>query len=767
MNFSKSALPARSLVGLLLLVGLALTGPVNAAPADAETESSASSRLADILEDEAARAELIRELRRQADSPATDAEQSATSDEQPISLSRRIARGSQAFAQGIVGEFSDAASSMSALDFSGIRTNLASFGDMAFDLGVVIIATVLGFIALRRLIQPGFAAANRWAEGGLGGAGLLRRVLAVMLAFIIDLLAILSAWVGGYLLALFGLSEAGVMDARQTMFLNAFLVIELFKLSIRTLFASRFAGLRLIPMAAEDAAYWNLWLARMSSFIGYGMLLVVPIINFNLSPALGRLMAMLIMGLAFVNALIIVLQNRQSVRDKLDAYARNLSLDAARILVAIIARIWHWLALAYFGALALLSLTQPETAMPYMGRATVQTLLAIGGGVFVSLLLTQVIVRQIRVPAETSRRFPMLEARLNSFIPSALKAMRLGILVLVLALVLDAWRLIDLRAWLASDPGLYALGSLTSVAVILAGAMVLWIGIASWIEHRLNPETGSGEPTARQRTLLALFRNALAITLIIMTAMIVLSEVGIDIGPLIAGAGVLGLAIGFGAQKLVQDIITGVFIQLENAINTGDVVSVAGVTGTAEKITIRSLGIRDLSGTYHIVPFSSVDSVSNYMRDFAYHVGEYGVAYRENTDEVIALLRDAFNELAGHADHGPKIIGELEVHGVTALADSAVNLRVRIKTLPGSQWAIGREYNRLVKQHLDAAGVEIPFPHMTVYFGEDKQGQAPPAHLQLSGAAGLLASPAAPAQSTDPARHRANPVDKGDFDDQD
>jgi len=150
-------------------------------------------------------------------------------------------------------------------------------------------------------------------------------------------------------------------------------------------------------------------------------------------------------------------------------------------------------------------------------------------------------------------------------------------------------------------------------------------------------------------------------------------------------------------------------------------------------MTIRSLGMRDMHGTYHLLPFSAVDTVSNYNRDFAYHVGEYGIGYREDTDEAIGHLRAAFDELLADATQRAQIIDpNLEVHGVTALADSSVNLRVRIKTRPGAQFGVGRAYNRLVKRHLDAAGVEIPYPHMTMYFGEDKQGKAPPARIRLA-----------------------------------
>ncbi|KKL58944.1 hypothetical protein LCGC14_2220310, partial [marine sediment metagenome] len=221
--------------------------------------------------------------------------------------------------------------------------------------------------------------------------------------------------------------------------------------------------------------------------------------------------------------------------------------------------------------------------------------------------------------------------------------------------------------------------------------------------------------------------------------------------------------------------------QLENAINNGDVVTADGITGVAEKLTIRSLGLRDLSGTFHIIPFSSVTTVSNYMREFAYHVGEYGVAYREDIDQVIAKLREAFAELMSEEDFRSQIlVDELEVHGVTALADSSVNIRVRIKTLPGSQWGIGRAYNRLVKYHLDAAGIEIPFPHLTLYFGEDKEGKAPAAPLRMVDEVEVKelfnaqsrdeetdsSSPSSD-KSTSATKADTNPSRKGDFDDAD
>ena len=246
-------------------------------------------------------------------------------------------------------------------------------------------------------------------------------------------------------------------------------------------------------------------------------------------------------------------------------------------------------------------------------------------------------------------------------------------------------------------------------------ALAIWLGVSSFIEYRLNPENGR-PASARERTLLALLRNALMVLLVVIGTMLTLAQLGMNIAPLLAGAGVIGLAVAFGGQKLVADVINGVFIQIENAMNEGDVVTVGSTTGVVERLTIRSVGLRDLSGTYHLIPFGSVDQVSNFMRGFGYHVANIGVAYREDTTRVKALMQDAFDRLVA-SEHGADVVGPFEMHGVVELADSAVVVRGRIKTAPGTQWGVGRAYTEIVKQVFDEAGVEIPFPHLTLYMG--------------------------------------------------
>lgn len=748
----------------------AAEAPENPDSPDNETYAN----LADILQNEEAREQLIRDLRALAagETPSAQADEQVPAER--ISPAARIADTTRELAEGFVSEMYGGFEAIVAVVSGEQALDTDELLTTTINLLIVIAVTVVLFVVLRLLARPLFAATNRWALRDTGRSVLLRKSAAVLLSAVIDFVVVALAFVAGYAVALFALGSGGEMNIQQSLFLNAFLMIEIFKAIIRGLFAPRDDGLRMLPLSAEQSAYWNAWLARLSGFIGYGILFIVPLVNTSLTPAVGRLVALVIMLLAFVYALAIILQNKASVSQRIADRAHDQELAFNRVLLGMLSKSWHVIAITYFAALAIVTVARPEDALPFMLAASLQTVVAIGVGLFVSVVLSQLISRGFHVPAETQARFPLLEARLNSFLPNIMKVVRLGILLVVVGFVADAWGLFDLPAWFASEAGARTLGTVVSVAIIIILAMVIWIGLASWIEQRLNPVPGSRESSARERTLLTIFRNAVAITIIVMTSMIVLAEIGINIGPLIAGAGVLGLAIGFGAQKLVQDIITGIFIQLENAINTGDIVSAAGITGTAEKLTIRSLGIRDLSGTYHLIPFSSVDTVSNFMREFGYHVGEYGVAYREDIDEVIVKLREAFDELISDPDQKANIIAELEVHGVTALADSSVNIRVRIKTVPGAQWGVGRAYNRLVKYHLDRAGIEIPFPHLTMYFGQDKDGSAPPAPITIQSVKDDSETESTPAIEDDSGKSgstrkkaRTNAKEGEDFDDED
>ncbi|ALM51025.1 hypothetical protein BJB45_15105 [Halomonas huangheensis] len=734
------------LLSLLWLVGMMMISPVLAqqseAPAEG-TEAPAYSTLADMLENDQARTQLIEQLRQLAEAspetagPGTETpsltEQTPAVNE-PTSLPGQLAH----WTSSIVSDFGTharvAADAIIAL-FNGSMAStpldLQFFAQAAINLGIIIVATFAFFIVARRLVRPLFTRLSGWSLNGHHLNPTVRLVVAVALAAAVDALVVGLAYIGGNLVATFAVGDTGSLSTRASLFLNAFLVIELLKAAVRMLFASRYEGLRLLPIQAGDASYWNRWIARLIGLAGYGLMVVVPLVSIYLSKPLGTGIGTMVMVGAWIYAITVVLINRSKLRDALLDRARQSNLSATRVTLRLLARVWHLIAIAYFTTVLVLTLTRPEDALPYVLIATLKTLGVIIAAMLLSRLLVQTIGRRITLSDELRQRLPLLEPRLNSYIPLILRVVNVVILLVAAMMLFGAWGVFDLPGWYASESGRTIVSRVSNVALIVVVAIALWIALASAIEHRLNPNTGKGLPSARAHTLLSLFRNALAIAIVAMTLMIVLAEIGINIGPLIAGAGVLGLAIGFGAQKLVQDIITGIFIQIENAMNTGDVVTVGGITGTAEKLSIRSVGIRDLNGTYHLVPFSSVDLVSNYMRDFAYHVGEYGIAYRENIDDAIISLRNAFEELTTDQDLGKEVLDQLEVAGVVSLDHSAVNIRVRIMTTPGNQWAVGRAYNRLVKLHLDEAGIEIPYPHTTVYFGQDKQGHAPAANLRI------------------------------------
>jgi small-conductance mechanosensitive channel len=239
--------------------------------------------------------------------------------------------------------------------------------------------------------------------------------------------------------------------------------------------------------------------------------------------------------------------------------------------------------------------------------------------------------------------------------------------------------------------------------------------------------------TQRARTLLSLLRSMGMVLVVILGMFMVLGSLGVNLGPLLAGAGVIGLAVSFGAQSLVKDIISGLFILFENQFGVGDVIRIEGVSGTVEKMTLRVVVLRDVHGVVHIVPNGEIKKVSNLTRTWSRVVLDVGVSYRADPDRVIDVLRDVGRELYEDEKWRPLLIDPVEVPGIEAFGDSAVTLRVMAKTLPLKQWEVARELRRRIKYRFDREGIEIPFPHQTVTWGE---GQGPPVLAALIPAIG-------------------------------
>jgi small conductance mechanosensitive channel len=284
--------------------------------------------------------------------------------------------------------------------------------------------------------------------------------------------------------------------------------------------------------------------------------------------------------------------------------------------------------------------------------------------------------------------------------------------------------------------------------LIRSGVRVLGIWLLAWLAYRvvrlaarrIEVAVDDGDDsvtTLRERrgqTIAQLLRSVGRVV-ILAIAVLLTFNVFIDIGPILAGAGILGLAVSFGAQSLVKDVISGFFILFENQFAIGDVIEVAGKSGLVEKMTLRVVQLRDAEGVMHVVPNGEIKVVSNKTRGWSRAVVDVGVPYDENVDRAIEVLRDEAAQFSTDKTWGAQLDGPVEVLGVESLSDSAVVLRTTIRTQPGSQWNVAREFRRRIKNRFDQESLEIPFPQRRVHVRvEGGPGSDPIAHA--AGAAG-------------------------------
>lgn len=247
--------------------------------------------------------------------------------------------------------------------------------------------------------------------------------------------------------------------------------------------------------------------------------------------------------------------------------------------------------------------------------------------------------------------------------------------------------------------------------------------------YMLSRVDNNSEELKRIETLGQVFRYIFSVLITIVAGMLMLSELGISIAPILATAGVVGIAIGFGAQSLIKDYFNGFFILLEDQIRQGDVVNAAGIGGLVEEITLRHVKLRDYDGNVHFIPNGIITTVTNMSRDFAFAVIDVRVAHRQNVDEVMKIMHEVGVEVRQHPAFKDKILEDLEMAGVDNLEDSAAIIRCRIKVSPLAQWDVRREFLRQLKFAFEARNIEFPFPHMVLYPGQDKDGTVSPMHI--------------------------------------
>lgn len=495
-------------------------------------------------------------------------------------------------------------------------------------------------------------------------------------------------------------------------FVYAATLMRLVRLGLQLLFSPKVEAMRLLSIGAENATYirsWITWYAGVALF-GYFLIDIAGIVKV---PAAAIMGFRILMALAIVAMTIVVIVQKRSfvstfIRGDLSAARAHQSLaDNLRLWLA---RTWHVLAIAYLVIGYFVTMTGPEGGFLLMQKGTLGTLLALFFVRLVFFMCARLFYKR------NGDSFGLFKPLLKLVVKIA--AVATGFLVAA-----AAWE-VDVAALMESAWGQRILGSSISIASTLLALAFLYELIQSSVERKLNRRDADGnviETSARAKTLLPMAKYTALIVLSLIGGLVTLSELGINTGPLLAGAGVLGVALGFGSQTLVKDFLTGLFIIVEDNISVGDIVKLGDNGGQVESMTIRTVRLRDVNGSLHVLPFSEITRIVNLSKGFSFAVMDIGVSYATDLDKAMGVMREVGEELAKDKEIGPLLLEPFTVLGVENLGDSAVTLRCRVKTLPGRHFDVRRAYQLRIKQRFDAEGIEIPFPQQVVYLRKEPE----------------------------------------------
>lgn len=502
-----------------------------------------------------------------------------------------------------------------------------------------------------------------------------------------------------------------------------------------------------LPFAGtETGHYLYIWIRRIVILWVYGYFILEAALLLGIPAALYAFLKKTLGLVATSLLVVLILQNKKQVaawlqrlpeeREKrVETPAGPKKQPGLSVIVTFLNRLadgWHIIAVIFAAGLYITWAIEIEGGVRFLITGIAMTLLVV---LLASLLVRLVyhgVERLFHIGDDVKVAYPGLEERANRYQPFVRSVLSGLVYVISAFAILEAWGLGTL-GWLFSPVGGRFVAELLTMALIIGVSFLLWEIVNVLIDRSIAREIAAGEEYGtRKQTLLPLLKNVVRISLVVIASMLVLSQMGINIGPLLAGAGVIGLAVGFGAQTLVRDVITGAFLLLENAISVGDWVDAGGHSGTVERLNVRTVTLRDLAGTVHVIPFSHLTTVTNYNRDYGYALIDARVAFRERYADVVQALQDVATQLSNDEVWGKAITGDLEIFGMNNVGEFAAEIRVRIRTRPMQQFAVRRAFLERMKYVFDERGIEIPFPHQTVWFGVGKDGSAPPMHLAMA-----------------------------------
>lgn len=479
---------------------------------------------------------------------------------------------------------------------------------------------------------------------------------------------------------------------------------------------------KIFLLTHDSAQFFKRWLRFLTDLVVYGYFILQVMLFLGASQDVYSILLKLLGLLVTLSLIVFVMQTPLriikffKIHPEKWAHIQTLCRAVAVIYLALLYLVW---------------IARADHFFWFVLRGTVFSLIVIILAFRLTRVVYRYLSREVKISPHLRKRLPGLEQRARRYRRSLGVIVQAFVYTVMVLLLFKIWRGPE-AAWLPSGVKEMLVVKTVAIICIFLVAVLIWELSNSIMEISL---TKNGEDltieSGRTHTLLTMARKTIFVALALVVLLMVLAEMGVNIAPLLAGAGVLGLAVGIGAQKLMQDLITGFFMLLENQIAVGDWVKIGDYSGTVEAISIRILRLRDTAGVVNMIPYSSITTVSNYTKEFSYSLLDVSVAYRENVEQVIEVLRQIAEELRQDPIFSLWILEPLEVMGLDKFAESAMVVRVRLKTKPGMQWQVSREFNRRMKQKFDELDIQIPFPHTTIFFGENKDGTAPAVHLQM------------------------------------
>ncbi len=559
----------------------------------------------------------------------------------------------------------------------------------------------------------------------------LRRLPRAVLHLLFDLLPVLGFVVTAHLVAASQIAAVYLTRLVLLAGIDAYVASRVAIAVAGSVLSPADASRRLVPFDDPTAAAvltWTRWIVLIG-IVGYALAEIGLLLG--MSAATHDAMLKVDVGLVYLMLIAIILRYRRPVAAFIRA--RPASPDEAAVesgrrsriayrvthrLRRWLSRIWHVAASIYLIALWLVWVVDIPSGFSRLVHDFVLTIAVLLVAQLFSAVLQGMLDRAVDPQTPVNRRNPGRAERLRVYYPVLAQLLRI-LLGIAVCLELGEVYGLGIADWLTGTPlGRRVMSAAATITVTLVLAVVIWESANDAVRRHLGKLEKDAQlaRSARLRTLLPMLRTALLVSILVIVAMMVLSEIGVNIAPLLAGAGVLGIAIGFGSQKLVQDIITGLFLLLENTMQVGDVVTLGGLSGVVEQLSIRTIRLRAEDGSVYVIPFSAVTTVTNMTRDFSQAVIEAQVAYKDDYDDVVAVLRGIAADMRAEPQWATEIRDDIEVMGLERFADNAVVIKCRIRCGPFGRWSVGREFRRRMKLAFDAEGIEIPSPSQKLIF---------------------------------------------------